>query len=373
MVIGIAMYTANTIERTGVAWYVFHLVKQLALLCPSGVTFRLYVDRPLVADFFPLPDCVEVRVLRHPLKYAWTHTRLSYELWRHPVDVLFVPSHVLPLFCRIPMVMTIHDVAAMHLPQTYSFAQRWYTITSARFALKRAKAVIVPSLATKKDLEQLIPVSTARVTMVPLAVDTQQHCVASPEAVKTVLSELNIIVPYFLFVGRLESKKNVQGILRAYEVFRRLNTSCVQLVLVGKRGVGYEEIEQLFQNHPYKNDIILKEGWIEQEKVQALYTGATVCVYPSLYEGFGLNVLESLSYGVPVIVSDSGSLSELGGDCVVRVSASDTEAIARAMATVCTDTAFLVHVKQDGPEYVKTYIWERTAVETLQVLTNVVT
>ncbi len=372
MVIGIAMYTANTTERTGVAWYVFHLVKQLAVLCPPGVTLRLYVDRPLVSDFFPLPDCVEVRVLRHPLKYAWTHTRLSYELWRHPVDVLFVPSHVLPLFCRVPMVMTIHDVAAMHLPQTYSFVQRWYTIASARFALKRAKAIIVPSVATKKDLEQVLPGYHVPIHVVPLAVDMVQHQVVPQEVVQVVLRTFGITAPYFLFVGRLESKKNVQGILRAYEVFRRLNTSRVQLVLVGKRGVGYEEITQVYEKHPYKNDILFRESWIEQEKVQALYTGATACVYPSLYEGFGLNVLDALSYGVPVIVSDSGSLSELGDDCVVRVSASDTDAIAQAMATVCTDTAFLTRVKQEGPAYAKTFTWEQTARQTLQVLMNVV-
>lgn len=372
MVIGIAMYTANTTERTGVAWYVFHLVKQLARLCPPGVTLRLYVDRPLVPDFFPLPDCVEVRVLRHPLRYAWTHTRLVYELWCHPVDVLFVPSHVLPLFCRVSMVMTIHDVAAMHIPQIYSILQRWYTVASARFALKHARTIIVPSDATKKDLEQVLPGHHVPVHVVPLAVDTAQHQVVSQEIVQTVLHGFGITSPYFLFVGRIESKKNVQGILRAYEVFRRLNTSRVQLVLVGKRGVGYDEIEQLLQKHPYKKDITLKEGWVEQEKVQALYTGATACVYPSLYEGFGLNVLDSLSYGVPVIVSDSGSLSELGGDCVVRVSASDTDAIAQAMAAVCVDTAFLTRVKQDGPVYAKTFTWEQTGRQTLQVLMNVV-
>ncbi len=371
MVIGIAMYTANITERTGVAWYVFHLVKQLALLCPPGVTLRLYVDRPLVSDFFPLPDCVEVRVLRHPLRYAWTHTRLSYELWRHPVDVLFVPSHVLPLFCRVPMVMTIHDIAAIHLPQTYSRTQRWYTIASARFALKQAKAIIVPSIATKKDLAQLVLGHETPVCVVPLAVDTLQHQVASSEVMKTVLSELNITTPYFLFVGRLESKKNVQGILQAYEVFRRLNTSRVQLVLVGKRGVGYREIEHVFQAHPYKNDIILKDGWLSQEMVQALYSGAIACVYPSLYEGFGLNVLESLLYGVPAIVSNSGSLSELGGECVVRVSADDTDVIAHAMVTICIDGVLRERVKREGPAYATQFTWEKTAKETLQILLRV--
>jgi glycosyltransferase involved in cell wall biosynthesis len=380
MVIGIAMYTANTTERTGVAWYVFHLVKQLALLCPSGVILRLYVDRPLVADFFPLPDCVEVRVLRHPLRYAWTHTRLVYELWRHPVDVLFVPSHVLPVYyakkSKIPMVMTIHDVAAMHVPKTYSLLQRMYTVSSTFYAMLMARAVIVPSHATKQDIVQLTSVdpkcADTPIHVIPLAVDMQQHQTLSLERVKAVLSELCITAPYFLFVGRLESKKNVQGILHAYDAFRRLNTSRVQLVLVGKCGVGFEEIEQLFQNHPYKNDIIFKEGWIEQEKVQALYTGATACIYPSLYEGFGLNVLDSLSYGVPVIVSDSGSLSELGGDCVVRVSAQNIEAIAQAMSTVCTDTAFLTRVKQDGPAYAKTFTWRQTVQQTLQVLMDVI-
>lgn len=372
MVIGIAMYTANTTERTGVAWYVFHLVKQLARICPPGVTLRLYVDRPLVSDFFPLPDCVEVRVLCHPLRYVWTHTRLSYELWRHPVDVLFVPSHVLPLFCRVPMVMTIHDVAAIHVPQIYSLLQRWYTVVSARFALKHAKAIIVPSVATKKDLEQVLSGHHVPVHVVPLAVDMTQHQAVPQEVVQTVLRAFDITVPYFLFVGRLESKKNVQGILQAYEVFRRLNTSRVQLVLVGKRGVGFEEIEQLCKNHLYKDDILLKEGWIEQEQVRALYTGATACVYPSLYEGFGLNVLDALSYGVPVIVSDSGSLTELGGDCVVRVSALDTNAIAQAMFTICTDAAFLTRVKQEGPVYTKTFTWERAAQQTLQVLMDVV-
>jgi glycosyltransferase involved in cell wall biosynthesis len=344
------------------------------------VTLRLYVDRPLVADFFPLPDCVEVRVLRHPLRYAWTHTRLVYELWRHPVDVLFVPSHVLPNYygkkTKIPMVMTIHDVAAMHVPKTYSLLQRMYTISSTFYAMLMARAVIVPSHATKQDIVQLTSVdprcADTPIHVIPLAVDIQQHQTLSSEVVKVVLSELCINAPYFLFVGRLESKKNVQGILHAYQVFRRLNTSRVQLVLVGKRGVGFEEIEQLFQNHPHKNDIIFKEGWIEQEKVQALYTGATACVYPSLYEGFGLNVLDALSYGVPVIVSDAGSLSELGGGCVVRVLASDTDAIAQAMATVCTDSAFLARVKQEGPVYAKTFTWEKTAKETLQVLLDVV-
>jgi glycosyltransferase involved in cell wall biosynthesis len=372
MVIGIAMYTANTMERTGVAWYVFYLIKYMARICPAGVTLRLYVDRPLVSDFFPLPDCVEVRVLNHPLRYMWTHTRLAYELWRHPIDVLFVPSHVLPLFCRVPMVMVIHDVAALHVPHTYSLVQRWYSIASAWFALKRAQTIIVPSIATKTDVCKIRSKKIPNISVIPLAVDTQRHCAVSLDVVQTTLSELSITAPYFLFVGRLESKKNVHGILRAYEIFRQSNTTRVQLVLVGKPGVGYEYIEQIYHEHPYKDDIVLKSAWAAQGVIQALYAGATACVYPSLYEGFGLNVLESLAYGVPAIVSDAGSLSELGAECVLRVSAQDIGEIARAMTTVYADTLFLAYVKQNGPVYTKTYTWDRTAQQTLQVLMGVV-
>lgn len=380
MVIGIAMYTANTKERTGVAWYVFHLIKQMASICPSGVILRLYVDRPLVDDFFPLPDCVEVKILKHPLRYAWTHTRLSYELWRHPVDVLFVPSHVLPMYylrkLKIPMVMTIHDVAAIHIPDVYSWVQRKYSIWSTFYAMLVARAVIVPSKTTAQDVRDSTSIDPkclgTPIHVVPLAVDVEQHQSVSSETVQLVQKEFGIIAPYFLFIGRLENKKNVQGILEAYTRFRQMSTKHVQLVLVGKKGVGYDDIFSVLESHQYKTDIVFRDTWVSQDVVNALYSGAITCVYPSLYEGFGLNVLEALCYGIPVIVSNSGSLSELGEDCVLRVDANDNQAIADAMLRVCVDDKFCEYVRERGPKYVRGFTWENTAKKTLQILMDVV-
>ena len=370
--IGIDISRGNTTTRTGVEEYVFQLLsaiinnKQVAI--NSATKFVLYTREPLIPELENnLPDNVIVKVLKWPPKRFWTQVRLSWEMLFYAPDVLFVPGHVVPLIHPKKTVMTVHDVAAVSFPKSFNWFERWYSLWSAKYSMKTLWKVIVPSEFTKQELQKLLNIDKklSSVHVVPLAYDKKFRVIESKEKIEEILNTYHIQKPFVLSVGRLEAKKNTVRIIHAFELLKKRQMgkwANGQLVLVGGRGHGYEDVEKAIKESPYKNDIILP-GHVSDPDLPYLMHAADVFVFPSLYEGFGIPILEAYACGTPVVTSNGTSCKEVAGDVAVLVDPLDVDDIASGI-----EQAMKKEYVEEGLERVKHFSWEKTMEKTLHLL-----
>ena len=370
MLIGIDASRANEEKKTGVGWYAYFLIEELKKLKIENLRFVLYTREPLRGELAELPENWTVKVLKWWPGRFWTQIRLSWEMLWHAPDVLFIPAHVFPIIHPKKTVMTIHDVAALKFPQSYNWFERWYSVWSAKYAVKKLWKIIVPSESVKRGLiEDLrLKIEDCRINVIKHGYDERYKNYA--EMSEEILKKFNIKKPYLLSIGRLEEKKNT---VRIIEVFNNLKSKILdlQLVLIGGRGFGYEKVLEEIKNSPYKNDITTP-GWVSDEDLPVLMKNAEVFVFPSLAEGFGIPVLEAMASGVPVVTSNDGALKEVGGDACVYVNPMNVDEIAEAVWRLLRialpagrqeDLRF--KIIEQGRERSKEFSWEKSAKETL--------
>lgn len=366
MVIGIDASRANRKDKTGVEWYAWHVIQELkktSFKTKTGETiqFVLYTDIPLIGALGELPPNWSVKVLHWPFRYLWTQVRLSWEMFRHPPDVLWIPSHVIPLIHPKKTVVTLHDIAALREPASFSRFRRWYTLWSARFARKHAWRIIMPSEFAKREVE-MYTLRGTDITVIPHGYDMRYGEPSLQSSVDAVLSKYNVTQPFFLSVGRLEEKKNTAQIVRAFTMLR--DRISAKLVLVGNSGYGFDRIKEAIVESPWKQDIHLL-GWLPPEDIIVLMHAAQAFVYPSRAEGFGIPILEAMAAGTPVITSDrGGSFDEVAGDAALFVNPHDADDIGEAMEQMLTNESLRHTLSVKGLERVKQFSWQRSAEET---------
>jgi glycosyltransferase involved in cell wall biosynthesis len=336
----------------------------------------LYSREPLRGDLAKLPENWSVKVLGWPPKRFWTQIRLSLEMLFHKPDVLFIPAHVFPIIHPKKTVMTIHDVVALKFPQSYNWFERWYSVWSAKYALKKLWKIIVPSESVKQDLVDnfRFKILDFRINVIKHGYDERYSVFAEASADKEeILKKFNIKKPYLLSIGRLEEKKNTVRIIHA---FNNLKSTCLpagreilnlQLVLIGGPGHGYEKVLEAIKNSPYKNDIITP-GWVSDEDLPIIMKNAEIFVFPSLAEGFGIPVLEAMVSGVPVVTSLGGATQEVGSEACEYVDPMNVEEIAGAISKLLENSELKEKSIQAGLKRVKEFGWEKSAKETLDCL-----
>ncbi|MFA6603239.1 MAG: glycosyltransferase family 1 protein [Patescibacteria group bacterium] len=367
--LGIDASRANAAKRTGTEWYAFHLIQELKAVIPPSTRVVLYSKEPLRDGLENLPPNWESAVLKWPPGKFWTQLRLSWEMLRRPPTALFVPAHTLPLVLPRRSATTLHDVAFMVRKEAYTFAERLYHRFAARFAVRHAAALLTVSEFSKSEIIRFFGAKPEQIAVTPLGYDPKNCRMAESEPeIAAALSRYGIRRPYFLFVGRLEAKKNLSGLLQAFASFIADEPRPgYQLVLVGKRGVGYDaaasEHAELFGKGRVR-----EAGYVCPEDLHFLYSGATALVLPSWYEGFGLPVIEAWACCAPVIASRVASLPEVGGDAVEYCDPAKPESIAEAMRRLAGDNSRRAELIIKGTERLENYSWRRTAELTWETL-----
>ena len=367
VIIGIDVNALTRNQRTGTERYLFSVLREMmkSSLQP-GEQVILY-SSAVVADLGKLPAGWSWKILDWPLQKGWTHARLSFELLVQPPDVFWNPVHEIPTFHRhAKIVSTIHDVAFRRLPGIYSekgtTRQEW----AVARAVKESAAIISVSQTTKNDLVELYGLSAEKIFVTHLAVDETLHSM-----VDRPFSEAN--ENYFLTIGRLEKKKNIANLVRAFgRVVRdtppaKGEQEGVRLVLAGSWGFGAEEIKEAIAESGCA-DRIITPGYVSDEEAHRLLAGAIAYVFPSYYEGFGIPALEAMQAGVPLIASDILALREVAGEAAMFVAPTDVEGWAVAMDQLLLNENLRLDLIKKGSERVKAFDWAKTADKTWEVL-----
>jgi glycosyltransferase involved in cell wall biosynthesis len=267
------------------------------------------------------------------------------------------PSAVPPARPAQRLVVTVHDLAFEHFPEAFPGRWRWLYRAGVRAAAHRADAILVPSTATATDLAARSDVDPSRVVVTPLAPSTHVGTIDPAET----LEQLGVRRPYALFVGTLEPRKNVARLIRA---FRRVAPDLPHtLVLAGPPGWKVQGIVAEMADPAGR---IAHTGVVSPEQLDALYRAADAFCYPSLYEGFGLPVLEAMQRGTPVVASTTPALAEVAGDAALLVDPTHEEAIAEALRRLLTDRALADDLRRKGRERAAEFSWDRTARATLE-------
>jgi glycosyltransferase involved in cell wall biosynthesis len=279
---------------------------------------------------------------------------LASHLFFDKPDALFIPVHILPRFHSENSVVTIHGLEYEYFPEYYPLWFRSYLRWSTRYAVSHAKRIIAVSENTKRDLIKLYDAKESDVEVVHHGIEIQGHSL-----------KFKVNKPYLLYIGRIELKKNILGILEAYQILKEKYKIPHELVLAGAPGFGYEKIKFMIQDSRFK---IHELGYISEDEKQQLLAGADVFVFPSFYEGFGLPILEAQTAGVPVISSNISSIPEVVRNSALLVDPKKPEEIVESVHKLIDDEATRDRLIQLGFVNIKRFSWEKCARETLQVL-----
>jgi glycosyltransferase involved in cell wall biosynthesis len=365
MLIGIDASRATVTQRTGTEGYSLHIIRGL-IKQGSKHRIRLYFRDTPPQELFPTGERVEVCVINRVR--MWTHLGLGPTARRDPPDVLFVPAHVVPWpgTGRVPAVFTAHDLGYLHYPDKHPLPQRLYLAWSTRHSANVARRVIAVSKATAHDLVALNGIPREKIRVVYSGVDDLLAPVADPGRIDALRARLGIPGPYILHVGSIQPRKNLVRLVEAFRLVME-DIPDLTLVLAGRLGWDYQPLLSRIGQPGLAGRVILA-GFVPDEDLPILYSGAAVYAFPSLYEGFGFPALEAMACGTPVICSNTSSLPELVGDAALTFPPTDVTALADALRRVLTDASLRSRLIARGFERGSHFTWEAAAQATLDVL-----
>jgi glycosyltransferase involved in cell wall biosynthesis len=307
-------------------------------------------------------------------RFIWTHWDFPRTLRERRFDLLHSPSFVIPFRCPCPSVVTIHDLTYLIFPD--HFNQRWrrYVSSVMPSVLKAASAIICVSEHTKHDLLKYYDVSPAKVHVVYNGVD---HARFQPgiQLDTNWMNRFGLRAGYILHVGSLSHRKNIPTLLQAIATLRSQGRwGSRQFVLAGSESPGLrgaDAIHQTIRDLELSHHVVLA-GHVLDDALPGLYANAALLVMPSLYEGFGLTVLESMAAGTPVVASNASCLPEVAGDAALFFSPHDPQALASAINEVLEQPSLAEDLRARGVLRAKHFSWERAASETAAVYLSVV-
>jgi glycosyltransferase involved in cell wall biosynthesis len=309
-----------------------------------------------------------VRAASRPRRILYEQLTLPKLVKKHAVDVLWSPGYTAPLRLACPSVVSTFDLQFVHHPEDFARVALWATRFLVPRAARRAAAVLTLSEHSKRDIVRTCRVPAERVHVIYLAADEAAGGDIPDAEQRALLARLGLDEPYILTVANAWPHKNVPTLVRAHA---RLPESCARrLVIVGIRGRGMTAVNAAIAASP-RADRVVTTGWVSERELWILYRRAAVFAFPSLFEGFGLPVLEAMAAGVPVVSSNAASLPEVYGDAALEFDPRDEGATADAIRRVLEDDALGRDLVERGRRNVARFSWRRTAEQTLDVIERV--
>ena len=373
MIIGIDASRANQVQKTGTEWYSFNLIQELKKIIPKEYKVFLYTKDTLKGGLEELPENWQEKKLSWPFAFLWTQIRFSLEMlkfWSR-LDILFVPAHTIPIIHPRKTILVAHDIGFEKFPELYSDKKigfsnateldyhRW----AMRYAIKHAYHIITVSNFSRKEIIDFYHYPADKISVV---YNGFNNIFSKENDIKT-LQKYNIKRPYLLFIGRLEYKKNIPRLIEAYNILKNKYHIKHKLVLLGARSFKYELIKNNIDKYNLNNDVI-EPGYVEQKDMNAIMNFADLFILPSLYEGFGIPILEAMAAKIPVTCSDIPPLKEIAQDAANYFNPLNQDNMADVIYKTLSSNDLRDKLINNGSICVQKYSYEKCAQETWKII-----
>ncbi len=389
MVIGIDGSEAFVKNKTGVENYAFQILKNLSKIDQKN-GYLIYLDPRSNQVEGEWPANFKFKFLSWPI--MWTQLGLAFQTYTDRLDLLSIPGHTLPILKNpfLKSVVTIHDLGAEYLGSMHQLKQRLYLGLMTKLQIRFATKIIAVSEATKKDLVNKVGIKPSKIEVIYEAlipIKKEKSDVKVNILIENDLAKGN----YFLFVGTIQPRKNLVRVIKSFTTLCHPESSegyknsielypsaspqdvmfdNLKLVLVGKKGWLSDEIYELPKKLGIEDKVFFL-GRLPDSDVQILYQNALALVYPSLYEGFGLPILEAFANDLPVITSNSSSMPEVAGQAAILVDPNSIVEIGQAMYRLSQDKKLREQLVKKGREQLKKFSWNKAATQTLELFQEV--
>lgn len=360
-------------RKTGIGWYTHELIDAVADQAPADelVVFPISWRTARTLRLDP-PHRSNVVVKRRvaparPLWAMWDHLAFPPVEWLVDCDVFHATNYIAPPSRRVPTVVTVHDIGFIHRPSTVSAG----VARMARLlptVLRRSAAIITVSEFTRDELVSWMPDIAEQITVIPNGSHRRTLPTGGQEEATAAIASGP---PFALMLGTLEPRKNVAFALDALSLLRRRGVE-LRLVLAGGASP-LLDVARLLRDRDLGPDVVIRTGYVDDARVAGLLGEARLLVFPSLYEGFGMPLLEAMEAGVPVVATRAGATPETVGDAAILVDPADVEALAGAMESAAFDDARRVGLIARGRARAATFTWHRAAAASLDVYRRVTT
>jgi glycosyltransferase involved in cell wall biosynthesis len=360
--------TVISAQYAGAGAYAFNLVKQLAAI-DKDHRYIVFANADMVrqwnihsGNFLFVP----VSIKRPLLRMIWEQLILPLHIKKYRITIMHCPHYSVPVFGNCTKVVTFHDVSLITMPHLHLTSKHWFFSKMMAWASHHAKAIIAVSQSTKNDVAKLFDIDLRAIHVVHEACNTSFMPIQDKLAVQRICTKYGIPAGEFiLFVGMLEPRKNIVTLLRAYKTMLQKGLKLL-LVIAGRKGWMYDDIYKTVKELSLENQVVFT-GYVDDIDLPFIYNGATCFVYPSLYEGFGIPVLEAMACGVPVITSNVSSMPEIAGDAALLVDPIDADGLCTAMCKLIEDNVLRHTLGEKGIARARDFSWEKMARETVTV------
>ncbi len=380
MIIAIDGNEANVEKRVGISEYAYWLLYYFAKFAESNksvdIQFVIYLKQhPL--KVLPKETSNWKYKIVGPGKF-WTQFGLPLSLFltKTKPDVFFSPTHYAPRFSPIPTVVSIMDLAFLQFPELFNKSDMYQLRNWTKYSVEKASKVLTISNSSRNDIIKTYKVPEQKVKTIYPGIKQSVSLEPHVYAMNELKAKYNISDNFVLFVGTLQPRKNISRLIEAFALLlesKKLHAEYqddLQLVIIGKKGWLYEEILNAPQKYGVQDKVRFLEG-INDDELKIFYKNALCYVLPSLYEGFGLPVVEAMKQGCPVITSNISSMPEAGGDAAIYIDPKDSQDIAQKLTKVINDKELRKTLVEKGKKQADKFSWEKTAKETLKVLVDI--
>jgi glycosyltransferase involved in cell wall biosynthesis len=360
---------ANEEQRAGIGNYCAGLLRELPrAAADAGWRLRVYLDAEPRTEFPVNGDEAEFRIL--PAGRLWTHRRLGAALRRERPDAFYAPGVQVPLLALCPCVATIYDLAVMRYPQEFTLKRRCLAQLELRHARRACAAFVAISGTTRDDFTDLLGAPPDSVTLAPPGCAPRFQPCADKATKGRLRRRMELKRPYLLYVGRIQPRKNLVRLMEAFDrVCARHPDWPHELVIAGARGWMDGPILDAATRLACADRVRLT-GFVPDDDLPVLMAGAELFALVSLWEGFGMPLIEAMACGTPTITSNSSALDEVAGDAALRVDPEDTEAIACAVERLLADPALRAALAEKGLEQARQFTWAETARGVIRAANN---
>lgn len=346
----------------GIGWFTYHTLNRITKNHPE-TEFIFFFDRPWSDEFVFGPNVRPVQLFpqaRHPfLYYLWFEYAIPAALKKYKADLFLSPDGYLSLSTGVPQIGVIHDLNFEHYPKDLPFLARNYYLHYFPLFARKASRIATVSEYSKSDIVKCYGIDESKIDVVYNGVNELYHP-ESEEIKQQVRDMYTQGCHYFLFVGMLHQRKNVANLFRAFEQFKSTHTSNLKLLIVGHKKWWTSEMETVFNSMKFKDEVIFT-GRLEINELTRVTAAAFAMTYVSVFEGFGVPIVESMRCGVPVITSNVTSMPEVSGDAALLVDPFDVNSIADAMGKLFLDSGLQTTLATRGIERSSLYSWDVSA------------